>query len=317
MIDTKCDELNDLAESAAQELLKMEEQSNAPSLSSSSSSKKSKPRTAKQQKSTPKGTGGDDVPPPASSEASETPKSTNDTIEKSSPTPPSQSNKVQSKFDEIKAHASELGSSDQTAGINASLSNRSDESTGDNESSLRDDARDVVNRGNATANGSGAQLTTVVVNTKSNEPIAIKTKQTSISQQTGDDDNGQQQQQQQQQQHQRRRIQELESIIQQKDAEMEAMKRKNEETLRSEREMYEERMQAIQLRLYISETRLKTFQDALDQHVQAVASNVSQNYTTSIIPDESDGDAEYGDGTSSSPMFARVRRNRSRNGKHG
>jgi len=34
-------------------------------------------------------------------------------------------------------------------------------------------------------------------------------------------------------------------------------------------------MQALQLRLYISETRLKTYEDALQQHVEAVANNVA------------------------------------------
>ena len=45
--------------------------------------------------------------------------------------------------------------------------------------------------------------------------------------------------------------------------------------LRREKEQSHERLQALQLRLYISETRLKIFEDALDQHVEAVANNVA------------------------------------------
>lgn len=55
-----------------------------------------------------------------------------------------------------------------------------------------------------------------------------------------------------------------------------------EKQLQTERMETEERLQAVQLRLYISETRLKTYQDAFEQHVQAVTQNVasSSNLTT-------------------------------------
>jgi hypothetical protein len=46
-----------------------------------------------------------------------------------------------------------------------------------------------------------------------------------------------------------------------------------------EQEKWDERVRALQLRLYISETRLKTYEDALEQHVQAVAENVAHPTT--------------------------------------
>ena len=40
------------------------------------------------------------------------------------------------------------------------------------------------------------------------------------------------------------------------------------------KEGFEDQIQALQMRLYISETRLKNYQDALEQHIQTVANNV-------------------------------------------
>ena len=45
--------------------------------------------------------------------------------------------------------------------------------------------------------------------------------------------------------------------------------------MQNEKEASHERMQALQLRLYIAETRLKTFEDALEQHNLQVANNVA------------------------------------------
>jgi hypothetical protein len=45
--------------------------------------------------------------------------------------------------------------------------------------------------------------------------------------------------------------------------------------LQEERAAHNTALQSLQLRLYISETRLKTFEDALEQHVQAVANNTA------------------------------------------
>lgn len=60
------------------------------------------------------------------------------------------------------------------------------------------------------------------------------------------------------------RIQELELELNEKDKEIRKMK-----------ETYDDQIQALQMRLYISETRLKTHQDALQQHIHTVASNTS------------------------------------------
>ncbi|GFH61037.1 predicted protein [Chaetoceros tenuissimus] len=60
------------------------------------------------------------------------------------------------------------------------------------------------------------------------------------------------------------RIKELELELNEKDKEIRKMK-----------ETYDDQIQALQMRLYISETRLKTHQDALQQHIHIVASNTS------------------------------------------
>uniref|UniRef100_A0A7R9WR62 Uncharacterized protein n=1 Tax=Craspedostauros australis TaxID=1486917 RepID=A0A7R9WR62_9STRA len=100
-----------------------------------------------------------------------------------------------------------------------------------------------------------------------------------------------------------RQVRELQTQLQRKDTEIDKLKTDHAQQLRVEREAFEERMQALQLRLYISETRLKTFQDALDQHVQSVASNVSSNYRNTMTTQNEDSDTP-------SPLFARTRRNR-------
>ena len=53
--------------------------------------------------------------------------------------------------------------------------------------------------------------------------------------------------------------------------ERKGFKKKLEESLRLEREKSEERFQALQLRLYISDTRAQTLEDALDEHIAAVS----------------------------------------------
>jgi hypothetical protein len=49
----------------------------------------------------------------------------------------------------------------------------------------------------------------------------------------------------------------------------------NSKSMRLMKEDFENQIQALQMRLYISETRLKNYQDALEQHVQTVADNFS------------------------------------------
>ena len=73
----------------------------------------------------------------------------------------------------------------------------------------------------------------------------------------------------------RNKIHELESELIAKDVLLQKERVANTKALQLEKEQSHERMQSLQLRLYISETRLKTFEDALDQHLEAVANNVA------------------------------------------
>jgi hypothetical protein len=58
------------------------------------------------------------------------------------------------------------------------------------------------------------------------------------------------------------------------EASIDEMKREHAKTLQMERQRYDDLIQSLQLRLYISETRLKTYEEALRTHIQAVAANV-------------------------------------------
>ncbi|CAJ1957618.1 unnamed protein product [Cylindrotheca closterium] len=71
------------------------------------------------------------------------------------------------------------------------------------------------------------------------------------------------------------RIRLLEQAVKAKDGELKQEKQANIKALCQKQQQFDDQVQALQLRLYISETRLKTFEEALEQHVQAVASNVS------------------------------------------
>jgi hypothetical protein len=77
------------------------------------------------------------------------------------------------------------------------------------------------------------------------------------------------------------RIRQLEMELVQKDQQLKEERIMHAKALREEKERCEDSMQDLQLRLYISETRLKTYIDALEQHVESVASNLSNNYTPS------------------------------------
>jgi hypothetical protein len=74
--------------------------------------------------------------------------------------------------------------------------------------------------------------------------------------------------------------------------------------LQSQREDYEERMQALQLRLYISETRSRTFEDALHEHIKAVANNVA------LTPIKSSGEEESTATSISKLLYSRVAKNK-------
>ncbi len=85
----------------------------------------------------------------------------------------------------------------------------------------------------------------------------------------------------------KKRIQELELEILQKDTQLKEEQQKNMKMLREEKERFSDQMRAVQMRLYISETRLKNYEDALKNHVEAVSNSVSSaySYTTPSIPD--------------------------------
>lgn len=69
------------------------------------------------------------------------------------------------------------------------------------------------------------------------------------------------------QQRQEKRIRDLEMALAN-------MQKDHETSLQKERQGYEDLIQSLQLRLYISETRLKAYEEALQAHIQAVATNV-------------------------------------------
>ncbi|KAL3935665.1 MAG: hypothetical protein SGBAC_008859 [Bacillariaceae sp.] len=71
------------------------------------------------------------------------------------------------------------------------------------------------------------------------------------------------------------RIRLLEQALNDKDQELQQEKQANAKMISQKQQQFDDQVQAFQLRLYISETRLKTFEEALEQHVQAVASNVA------------------------------------------
>ena len=71
------------------------------------------------------------------------------------------------------------------------------------------------------------------------------------------------------------RIHQLQIQLAEKESLLEQERTAHATQLQSEREGTEERMQALQLRLYISETRSRAFEEALNAHVEAVANNVA------------------------------------------
>ena len=69
------------------------------------------------------------------------------------------------------------------------------------------------------------------------------------------------------------RVQELQRQLIEKDRQLEHQQQEHARELRKQRDQSEIRLQALQLRLYICETKLKTYEDALEDHVRAVANN--------------------------------------------
>jgi hypothetical protein len=80
------------------------------------------------------------------------------------------------------------------------------------------------------------------------------------------------------------RIRHLEEELAKKDRLLQETIEAHQRVLHSTKESCDERIQALQLRLYISETKLKTFQDALEDHVQAVENNVASTDTQGGSP---------------------------------
>ena len=77
------------------------------------------------------------------------------------------------------------------------------------------------------------------------------------------------------------RIQQLEAQLGAKQEQLQKDRVMYDFFLREEKERLENIIQDLQLRLMISETRLKTYQDALEHHVESVTSNLSNNYAPS------------------------------------
>ena len=72
-------------------------------------------------------------------------------------------------------------------------------------------------------------------------------------------------------------VQYLETQLAQYQRLLEQERIRGEKLYREEKESSQERIQALQLRLYIAETRLKVFEDALQQHVDTVHENVAHS----------------------------------------
>ena len=69
-------------------------------------------------------------------------------------------------------------------------------------------------------------------------------------------------------------VRRLELELARKDELLQNERAAHSKALQLEKEQSHERLQGLQLRLYISETRLKTFEDALEQHMQTVTNNM-------------------------------------------
>ena len=70
-------------------------------------------------------------------------------------------------------------------------------------------------------------------------------------------------------------IEDLKQQLLQMDKERLEERQLAQKTLQHERDVSFERIQALQLRLYISETRLQTYEEALQYHVESVQRNVA------------------------------------------
>lgn len=71
------------------------------------------------------------------------------------------------------------------------------------------------------------------------------------------------------------RIRNLQCALVAKELQLQKERRAFAEALTREKELAQDRLQGLQLRLYISETRLQTYEEALRQHVESVRNNLA------------------------------------------
>jgi hypothetical protein len=98
----------------------------------------------------------------------------------------------------------------------------------------------------------------------------------------------------------------LEIQLAQKEQQLQDERQAHAKAMQKEKERCDDLIQAFQLRLYISETRLKTYQDALEHHVEAVASNLSNNFTPSSPMRRGRMEKRQSSDPPSSPLISRV-----------
>ena len=77
------------------------------------------------------------------------------------------------------------------------------------------------------------------------------------------------------------RILELEYLLEQKENELQEERIAHTKELSKKNLEFDNQIQALQLRLYISETRLKTYQDALSEHMNKVSNNIATSSSSS------------------------------------
>ena len=86
---------------------------------------------------------------------------------------------------------------------------------------------------------------------------------------------------------------------------------------REEKEQYENLIRALQLRLYISENKLRTYEEALKSHVQAVSTVSSGSNATGMRTDNNNNNEERMLLPNSPSLISKVLRNKKGNGKTG
>jgi hypothetical protein len=117
---------------------------------------------------------------------------------------------------------------------------------------------------------------------------------------------------------QERNIRLLEQQLAEKEEQLANERRDHATTRRAGKERSDNLAQSLQLRLYISETHLKSYQEALDQHIQAVATNVSapnnsyNSISSSPMRQGTTSNNEQDHPPPSSPLISRVLQHQNR-----